>query len=81
MDSRDQLPLIHNKPSSQKTEPSRKRKESSRIKPKETLKVPSRRLESRIEKRKVARLIGGPVVRHMRPGDHAPQDTARIGSK
>ena len=41
----------------------KKEKGISRIKPKETLKVPSRRLESRIEKRKVARLIGGPVVR------------------
>ena len=41
----------------------KKEKRISRIKPKKTLKVPSRRLESRIEKRKVARLIGGPVVR------------------
>ena len=41
----------------------KKKKRISRIKPKETLKVPSRRVESRIEKRKVARLIGGPVVR------------------
>ena len=38
----------------------KKEKRISRIKPKKTLKVPSRRLESRIEKRKVARLIGGP---------------------
>ena len=29
MDSRDRLPLIHEQPSSQKTEPSRKRKESA----------------------------------------------------
>ena len=41
----------------------KKEKRISRITPKKTLKVPSRRLESRIEKRKVARLIGGPVVR------------------
>jgi len=32
VDSRDRLPLIHDQPSSQKTEPSRKRKESAESK-------------------------------------------------
>ena len=62
MDSRDRLPLIHEQPSSQK-QSHQEREKNQQNQTKKTLKVPSRRLESRIEKRKVARLIGGPVVR------------------
>ena len=57
------LPLKYTNNLPVKNRAIRKEKRISRIKPKKTMKVPSRRLESRIEKRKVARLIGGPVVR------------------
>ena len=53
----------------------KKEKRISRIKPKKTLKVPSRRLESRIEKRKVARLIGGPVFCKFRQICDLPKGT------
>jgi hypothetical protein len=53
---------LHDQPSSRRQGRQKKGK-AAESNQKQTLKVPSQLLESRIEKRKVASLMGGPVVR------------------
>jgi len=64
VDSRDRLPLIHEQPSSQKqSHQEREKNQQNQTKKDFESTEPTFRIENREKKRKVARLIGGPVVR------------------